>query len=333
MQQAVLDRLLNANVQFALNAKGTTNHLPMVLVALARMGATPERLQEHFDYWVGKYAIVNPHPELAVTDQNWISFVGVAEAFPSLQGYFTRWIARNGVDAVIEAVLRQAPSAPATQAFHAILRIAYGLECGNASEIAAGLGAYVATNLACEIDSSGRPAAASVTDALAHLSERFGGSTWPDGSITGKLKAIAADQAFRDELMPPPLGPGFLDEMAAAALDLYWQTADFTVLHMVTGMQAARILTGRMPADLAQRFCESLWPAMAAAYVSVGAPRAHMAHLPAETMEWDDIRALALESMDDHVIKMAYTCHAESLRGDNPLYRASAARLVRPGTP
>lgn len=47
-------------------------------------------------------------------------------------------------------------------------------------------------------------------------------------------------------------------------------------------------------------------------------------------LDWDDIRALALESMDDHVIKMVYTAHAESMRKDNSLYRASAARLLRP---
>ncbi|MDB5934724.1 MAG: hypothetical protein JWQ01_2068 [Massilia sp.] len=325
----VLNRLLDENARFALDAKGTTNHLPMVLVALARMGATPARLQEHFDFWVETYAIEEVNPELSLSAENWNIFVGVPEAFGSLQRYFSQWVASSDASTVIQSVLRKVPFAPATQAFHAIIRIAYGLESANASEIAAGLAAYVATNLSCEIDFSDRPKAASVKEGLRLLSDRFCGSTWPHGSITGKLGAIASNQAFLDELRLPPMDSGFLDELARAAIDLYWQTSDFTVLHMVTGTYAARLLLAGVPADLAEQFYPSLWTAMAAAYVSVGAPRERSLELPEQVMEWEDILALAIDSMDDHVIKMVYTSHIESLGSDDPLYRAAASRLVQ----
>ncbi|MDB5934718.1 MAG: hypothetical protein JWQ01_2062 [Massilia sp.] len=84
----VLNRLLDENARFALDAKGTTNHLPRVLVALARMGATPARLQAHFDLWVQKYALTEANPEISVAPENWKSFVGVPGAFGSLQRYF-----------------------------------------------------------------------------------------------------------------------------------------------------------------------------------------------------------------------------------------------------
>lgn len=325
----VLDRLLDENANFSLDAKGTTNHCPMVLVALARMGATPERLREHFDLWLQKHAIKEVTPEISVTAENWNTFIGTREAFGSLHLYFSRWVVSDGASPVIEAVLRQVPFAPATEAFHSIIRIGYGIEAGNASEIAAGLAAYVAANLSVDIDFAGRKEVASIKEGFQLLSERFCNSRWPDGSITGKLRAIAADPVFRDELRLLPVGPDFLDEMSRAAIDLYWQTADFTVLHMVTGAYAARLLLTQIPTDLAERFYPSIWVAMAAAYVSVGAPREELVAVPDDVLEWNEILTLALLAEDDHVIKMVYTSHVESLRDHNPLYRAAAARLVR----
>lgn len=325
----VLDRLLDENVNFSLDSRGTTNHCPMVLVALARMGATPERLRAHFELWLQKYAIKEVTPEISVTAENWNTFTGRRDAFGSLHLYFSRWVVSDGASPVIEAVLTQVPFAPATEAFHSIIRIGYGIEAGNASEIAAGLAAYVAANLSVNVDFTGCKEVESVKEGFRLLSERFCNSRWPDGSITGKLKAIAADPVFRDELRLPPMGPDFLDEMSRAAIDLYWQTADFTVLHMVTRAYAARLLLKQVPAGLAERFLPSIWVAMAAAYVSVGAPREELLAVPDDSPEWDEILALAILAEDDHVVKMVYTSHIESLRDDNPLYRAAAARLVR----
>ncbi len=52
-----LYRLLDLNQEFELHAVGTTNHCPMALIALARMGASANRLQDFFDQWTKKYAI------------------------------------------------------------------------------------------------------------------------------------------------------------------------------------------------------------------------------------------------------------------------------------
>ena len=323
-----LDCLLNECAHFALDARGTTNHCPMTLVALANMRATPERLRAHFDFWRKKYALDEAHARMSVTAENWATLIGVREAFGSLQAYFSQWVASRGAQPVIEAVLRQVPMAPATEAFHAIIRIGYGLESANASEIAAGLAAYVAANLPSDFDLAGRDEVASVKEGFMRLSDRFCNSRWPGISITDKLRAISADPTFRDELRLPPMGPDFLDDRRRAAIGLYWQTADFTVLHMVTGTYAARLLLTQIPADLAERFYPALWVAIAAAYVSVGAPREESVAIPEHVVEWDDILAQAILADDDHVIKMVYTCHAESLAAPNPLYRAAAARLL-----
>jgi hypothetical protein len=324
-----LDRLLNECAHFALGARGTTNHCPMTLVALAKMGATPGQLRAHFDFWRTKYALDEAHPRIPLTAENWTTLTGVREAFGSLQAYLSQWVASGGAQPVIEAVLRQVPMAPASEAFHAIIRTGYGLESGNASEIAAGLAAYVAANLRSDVDLSGRDRIASVQEGFGRLSDRFCHAKWPGISITDKLRVISADPAFGDELRLPPMGPDFLADLRRAAIALYWQTADFTVLHMVTGTHAARLLLTQIPPDLAQRFYPALWVSMAAAYVSVGAPREKSIAIAEHVLAWDDILARAILADDDHVVKMVYTSHIESLVDANPLYRAAASRLVR----
>jgi hypothetical protein len=331
--QYALAQLLDANSRFALDARGTTNHCPMALVALARMGASGDRLQAFFDHWAATYAIVETEPAAPV-DGDWLGQLGNAAAFSSLARHFGESIGARGAAAVIGEVLGRAPEAPATGAFHAIIRMAYGIEAGHAGEIAAGLAAYVATNLPIPIAWNGRQAARSVEDGLAGVSSRFAGAAWPPGSITGQLRAIAADPDFCSVLPAPPAGESVLDDMARAAIELYWQTPGFTILHMVTGMHAARVLFARLPAHssntLAQRMVPSTWAAFCAAYVSVGAPPLRAVAPPDSGAAWPEVLRLAAASDNDHVIKMADTCFQESLRDPgSPYYLAAAARLVR----
>jgi hypothetical protein len=206
-----LHSLLDANARFALDARGTTNHCPMALVALARMGAAPDRLQAFFAHWSERYAILETQPCTAIPDGDSLAQVGNRTGFSSLRGYFLDAISRDGAPATIAEVLRRAPQAPATGAFHALIRIGYGIEAGHAGEIAAGLAAYVAANLPVAIDGAGSGAAASVEAGFAHLSRHLADRDWPLGSITGRLEAIAADPVFRRELQAAPAGPRLLD--------------------------------------------------------------------------------------------------------------------------
>jgi hypothetical protein len=325
-----LAQLLDANAGFALDARGTTDHCPMALAALAQMGASSERLGAFFDRWTGTYSIIETQPDTALEGGNWLAQLGNPAAFNSLRRHFRESIEEQGASKMIADVVGHAPFAPATGAFHAIIRTAYGIEAGHGGEIAAGLAAYAATNLPIPYEWNGRQPALSVHHGLAILSNRFSGTRWPDGSITGRLKAIAANADFREALPAPPEAASLLDDMARNAIGLYWQTADFTVLHMVTGMHAARVLLAQLPAGLAHPFLASTWAAFCAAYVSAGAPAPHPADPPGLEARWPEVLRLAIGSDDDHVIKMAYTCFQEHLRDrGSPYYLAAASRIVR----
>ena len=330
--QKALTGLLDQNKRFALDAKGTTNHCPMALVALARMGAPDERLHAFFDHWALKYAIVETQAGAVTGDGDWLAHLGNAAAFSALRRHFSESIEEKGAAAVICDVVSRAPFAPATGAFHAIIRLAYGIDAGHAGEMAAGLAAYVAINLPIELEGNGRQAAQSVNDGLAALSARFSGSSWEGGPITAQLKGIAADPKFREALPMPPAVPRLLDDMARAAIELYWQKADFTVLHMVTGMHAVRVLLAALPETLGHQLLASTWPAFCAAYVSVGAPALRAMDPPDIEADWPGIFRHAVGSDNDHVIKMAYTCFEESKRyPGSPYYLAAASRIAKSG--
>ncbi|HEY9102222.1 questin oxidase family protein [Chitinimonas sp.] len=327
-RNATLRRLLDANAAFSLDAVGTTNHLPMALVALAGLGASAQRLEAYFAMWSQRYARALPAVELALNRNNWQGQIGNRAAFGALQALFTEWVAHEGAPKVIAHVLGHIPAAPASGAFHAFIRLGYALEARHEGEVGAALAAFVAGNLAIALDVSERVPAASVETAMARLSEAQAGRSYVGEAITSRLRAVAADPTFDAALQAPPDTPDLLDALSHAAIALYWQTGNFTVLHMVTGLAAGRAVLALLPDALAARYRAALWVAFCAAYASVGAPALRSLPVPDAIATWPELFAAAREDDDDHVIKMTYTCYRESLRDPNPLYRAAAARLV-----
>ena len=321
---AFLHKLLDANGAFALNAKGTTNHCPMALCALADMGASDQRLHEFFEMWRERYAIEALIDTDPIERAGWQAWLGKPEAFGALSDCFADWIRADGIAAVVSQVLAAQPFAPATGAFHAIIRLAYGLEAGHTGEVAAALAAYVSGYL--PIDVAQLAPAPSVDAALERLSRTMQGKSYASAgpSITAKLRAVAQDPEFIAALGAPP-SASLLDEMTRAAIAIYWQTNDFTALHMVTGTAAARSIGKLLPADaMAQT-----WAAFCAAYVSFGAPPLQAPANLANDGSWDEFAAAAVKSDNDHVIKLVHICRREAERTGAPLYAAAAKRILR----
>jgi hypothetical protein len=326
-----LDQLLTANQHFALHGKGTTNHCPMALVALARMGASTARLAEFFASWTQRFALPEMAPDLQITPNNWLHCLGSPETFTSIRRHFADQVSIAGPTKIIEDVLASVPAAPATGAFHAIIRLSYGIEAAHVWEIAAGLAAYVATNLPIQIDLTGRHPAKSVEEAWHTLSSQLGDHRWRHASITGRLRLVAADRHFQ-QLVPRPPKADLLDDLATAAALLYWRTTDFTALHMVTGAHALRVICPHLSDTTRSKILQATWLTFCAGVALIRIPEAIDDTVPETAIGWPDILRQATRSNDDHVIKMTYTCWQEDKRRANPLYQAAAARLVRHGT-
>ncbi|MBI3231138.1 MAG: DUF4243 domain-containing protein [Burkholderiales bacterium] len=326
--ELTLTQLLDANQGFALLARGTTNHCPMAMIALSKMHASPARLREYFAQWQEKYAIYSDTDVVAIKRENWQHSLGQVEDFPALHRCFGAWIAEQGVAKLLVEVLGQIPFAPASGAFHAAIRLAYGLEVGHHGEIAAALAALVTGHLALPLPQmKDEKELMTAEAALAVLSQQMAGRHYGGPWITTQLRAVALDPDFVRYLPQVTLATTnsgeLITELATLAIRLYWQTKNFTSLHMVTGLHAARIvcehLQREFPAELLTHLLPNLmaplWSAFAAAYVALGAPA--LAPLPqiepdALALDWPALLARAVQSNNDHTIKMSYSCWQEA---------------------
>lgn len=321
-----LHALLTANARFALNGRGTTNHCPMVLTALAAMGASPARLGQAFRHWEETWALPAPEAAEPIAWEAWPAHAGRVDAFVALSRCFAGRASRVGESQLLLDVLGALPPAPASGAFHALLRIAAALESSHGGELAAGLAALVAGRL--ELPLGRAPRATSAGQGLARVSECLGGRAYAESWITAQLRAVAAEPDFVAALPAAPRGMPLCDALAPLALRLYWQSDDFTVLHLVTGTRAARLLLERLPAAWREPWEEALWAAFCAAYVTAGAPALLPLAPPDDAPGWDALLPRALAHDDDHVIKLAHACWREDARAPSPLYRAAVQRAL-----
>lgn len=331
MRKSALESLLDDNARFDLGGRGTVNHLPMALFALSRLGACDERLIEYFRWWEENRALPRRDSGCEISRNNWHRCIGKAEMFDALSDCFRHWALDRGSAELIGAVFPRLSGGVAAAAFHGLIRLAYGIEAGHMGEIGAGLAAICSRYAALGIEVDRASPSASVEEAFAQISGALGGASFTGQGIIGRMTAAASDPRFRASFSRPPIGPALLEELARASIALYWQTADFTILHMATASHAARVLFDRFPQLGSDEAIATLWGAACAAYASAGAPLLSDIALQSEPTPWAKIVAGAIVSNDDHVIKMTYTCRCEAAHYGNSLYQHAAARLVAHG--
>jgi hypothetical protein len=65
-----------------------------------------------------------------------------------------------------------------------------------------------------------------------------------------------------------------------------------------------------------------------AAYVSIGCPDPSPPAAAAEAQPWPKFVSKVIQSMNDHAIKLAYTCREEERYYGNPNYRQAVTLVV-----
>ncbi|WP_022980887.1 questin oxidase family protein, partial [Ideonella sp. B508-1] len=128
-----------------------------------------------------------------------------------------------------------------------------------------------------------------------------------------------------------PLGEA-LARWVPLALQGYALSGDFTVLHLVTGLRAVRVLLPWLPP---QTDASVLWRVAVAGWLAAPLHRAVPRALPApDTLpDWPALRAAACAQDDDHVIKLVQACQDHAAHGlaDGGLCRQAAARALAIG--
>src|SRR5690606_11841817 len=302
--------LLDEELAFSPSFRGRySNHLAMSLVALDQMGASAERLRDEFD----AHARAESEPRTDVDD--------LAER--------RREVERDGIEATVRRRVPALVAGPASQLFHPMIRLAYGLEAGHPGQVAAALLDWERRHVILPV-----PAIAAGPKRLADVAGELaavGSEAWPR---TFDLVGIARRPEMAAALQGVALDDQSLDDISGFVRVLHATADDFLTLHLVTGARALRVVTRHVEPDTARALVANALPAVAVGYAAVGAPQLLDGDALHElrSRELPDaarIAAAAIDSPDPHVIKLANVALAEEARSGDPLYRYLAARVVR----
>ena len=124
------------------------NHLPMVLVALHRMGASDERLEAYCHIYHKQNGLVPvPEPIGEITRDNWREFLGQREREGDYRTFFAGEVARLGATPAALLYLPELMPGMAASATHAFMRMAYATMTDSDEETGVALAYWAATYL------------------------------------------------------------------------------------------------------------------------------------------------------------------------------------------
>ena len=316
-----LEQLLDAGASFdAEYGDGLANHLPMALVALHRLGARNERLTT----FAGRYARrLAPAPSAATwrAEDSWIEPLGNRDAWSSYRKLFAGWLGDEGKDAVLSQVLPVLMRGSGAAAFHGLIRTAYAVQADHTRELADALAYW-----ACRHRVLGDAPNGDVKDPLVLLlaiKEALPDWSSKKSSIIERMRDVARVPAYATIVARLCVDEATLPALARHAAQLYGCSGNFTALHLVTSAHAVRVLLQFVDEPLCA--VEHYWGAFAAGFIASGLqPRQAV-----EAKDWGALVNAAVESDDDHLIKIVDSCREEECAYGGDDWRLAASRAVQ----
>jgi len=310
--QAWLDEGVRFDAEYH---QGLSNHLPMVLVALQRLGASEPRIDTFATSYTRR---LEPAPKASTwsSGEHWQNRLGRRGTWPAYRTLFSTWIGRDGSDQVLAQVLATLMAGCGAAAFHGIIRTAYAVHSGHDRELADGLAHW-----ACRYLPLGVAGGDGTVDNPAVV--LHGVSTTSSGRnlIVERMRDAAQEPSFSQIIKLLKVDDSTLGRLSRMAAMLYASSGNFTVLHLVTSSHALRellpLLDNPLPA------LHAYWRAYVAGYLA-----SDLCIDNATTLQpWDQIIDAAIASDDEHVVKLVDSCREEerAYGGDEWHYAASRA--------
>ena len=348
--QALLHASLDQAQPFAPAFDGAmSNHLPMALHAAWEMGADAGRLQALVAHERRKLeAAVAPTAAdqasalraaqrqvlgegRGVADE-WLVHRGQPAAYPWLQAYFSALLARQSAAQVLATHLELLLKSPHAFAFHGLIRTAHAWEGGHRGELAAALATWAAW---WELLPTGAAVAPSQTLAPADWAQALRELTqgWRSElpMIIYRMRSAAETPvyaALAERLTPVLRLAQRREQLLAVAREAYLHSRNFTVLHMITGLRALRVLLPLLPEAVDQRPLVAALDRAAVAGWMAGRLQWQDAVPEPAPQPWPALHRAALAQEDEHVIKGVHACWQEDIRQPHPQWRQVAQRML-----
>lgn len=330
--ETVLGRLLGESRAYSVEfGHLLANHLPMVLVILARLGASDRRLEGYFETYRDVNQLRRPSPPVgAITRADWTAHLGDRTRETDYRTFFAFELRRLGVADVERAYLPTLLPGVCASALHALMRLAYAHLSGSADEVAVALAYWATTFLPLAPSTGAAPLTDEPAEVLAMLKSRR-------ELLDVRPECDLLWHAMRDVGRHPSFAPVVdwlaidgttLARCAGASLALFAVTGDFCALHALTGTHWLRLLPTNGPVLL-----RYFWQGIAAVYPKMGMPPVASADEVAALRitpcpPWPEITDAAIASDDEHDISLTFSAMQEEAAYGDPAYRRVAARQV-----
>jgi hypothetical protein len=328
----VLTDLVDADLNCdGATSTGLTNHLPMALFAKSELGAPPEELLRFAKRYQSRLQAIGV-ANRDVTRATWERAIGVPEAYPDLVRFFDDEIDALGVDVALRTYLPRLVSGLSGAAFHGVIRLSYALDLASPARVGAAMAYFAANAMPLAPLKDASDATDDPNEILRRLSSRGEGMEVPAlKMISDEMRWVAQQPEFSNIASSLAVGEDTPHRLAETALTLYASTDDFTALHGVTGMEALSRI--RTYLDDSVSFDRFSFQALAAAYVSIGAPSPwtddRLSEFAVSTsLDHETVLQRAAESDDEHVAKIVFTTNRLAQTSARPLYDAVAERAV-----
>jgi hypothetical protein len=310
------------------------NHLPMVLVALHRIGASDQRLEAYCYIYHEQNGLV-PVPERIgeITRDNWREFLGQREREGDYRAFFAGEVARLGATPAALIYLPELMLGMAASATHAFMRMAYATMTDSDEETGVALAYWAATYLSLGASRGTPPSTDDPAEVLAFMS---GPAAFrhvePERDLLWHfMRAVARKPEFAPVVDMLAVGPETHDRVARCSLALYAATLDFCALHAVTGTHWLRLMAPRTP-DRATPL-RYFWQAIASLAPKIGFPNLpnadeleawRRARLP----DWPEIYRAAVTRDDEHDLSFSFSAGEEFKHYADRLYQYAAAKRL-----
>lgn len=343
---ALLHQLLDEAQAFGPAFDGAmSNHLPMALHAAWDMGADAERLQRLLDGERRKLTVAVPAEGALAADarraadrlqaglgcgDDWLAHRGQPFAYPWLHAYFTALLARMTPRAVLAAHLPELLASPHAFAFHGLIRVAHAAEGAHSAELAAALATWAAW---WELLPAGPHGGEPLTPAAWAETLREQAPRWRSElpMILFRMRSAAGTPlyaALAERLAPVASLAERREQLLGVAREAYLHSRNFTVLHLITGLRALRVLLPALPPDTDPRPLIAALDRAAVAGWLAGRVQWQDEVPPSAPSAWPALHRAALAQADEHVLKGVHACWQEDLRAPHPHWRRVAARML-----
>jgi hypothetical protein len=288
-----------------------SDHAPMALLALQQLGAEDSAGRAWYEDYVAK---LEP----------------ASAAYLSRRATYLQQLRQRGAAAVLDQTLPELISGWAKDAYHPIIRLAYGFEAECLEEVASALAYFEMAGPEPQIDrlsATARHEPEGTAEALTSHASRLTPAPDSTATFTEKLSMIVAATDFAQAAFTLDDN---LRQISALGLRVFASSHDFFALHLVTGAHAYRLLYKHAGPRRDAIFSLGF----AAGYAAAGAPPLKLQDTQTgatgssssadATIDW-----LQLISNDEHDIKLAASAQAQGRYFRDPTYLNTAVDYLR----